>query len=212
MRGWKAAVVGAGFAAIVVLLGAGLILMQETPAPPVAIQTLPQTPGPEEITNKKKDEGGGSGIGRAKPEDDLPAATAVEPDLDLPANDGPDFAITDPVGYTVNLDFYRGRAFLFAVVSPDQNAAVANLEEIYSAFGSNPGIRILGVARQREDRFEGVRFPLYFNQGSKLLGVRDGEFLLLDKSGKEQLEGSLADSRNLTRIRSQLARLGIQQP
>jgi hypothetical protein len=43
-----------------------------------------------------------------------------------------------------------------------------------------------------------------------LLGVREGEFLLIDAAGKTRLEGSLTDSASVARIRSQLAQLGIR--
>jgi hypothetical protein len=202
----KMSLAAASLAAAAVVLSIGLVFFQETPAPPVAVQQPPDVPRLERNVDKKDDQ---TEIKLLRPGDGEPAKTAAEPHLDAATEGGPDFAITDAAGYTENLDSYRGRVFLFAVVSPDQKAAVANLQQIYDTFGPNPGIRIRGVAHRRDDKFEGVTFPVYFNQGSKLLGIGDGEFLLLDKDGNKQLDGTL-DSRNLTRIRTQLGQLGIE--
>ena len=207
-RVWKmAALTTASVAAAAVLLGIGFIFLQQTPAPPTAV--LP--PDPPDLEQRIDNSRESTDRNLTKPEDGEPAKAASEPQLDAATEGGPEFAITDPAGYTESLDSYQGRVFLFAVVSPGQKTAVANLQQIYNAFGSNPGIRIRGVARHREDNFEGITFPMYFNHGSKLLGVKDGEFLLLDRAGKERLlEGSLTDPRNVTRIRSRLGQLGIQ--
>ena len=57
------------------------------------------------------------------------------------------------------------------------------------------------MARHREDQFNGATFPVFFNNGSKLLGVQDGKFILVDAAGKSRLEGSLADSASVARIK-----------
>jgi hypothetical protein len=134
---------------------------------------------------------------------------ASQPNLDSAVPDGPEFAVTDAAGYTATLDSYKGRVLLFGLVSSEHKAAVENLQQIYEAFGANPGIRILGVAR-RDDSFAGTTFPRYFNQGSKLMGIQEGEFLLIDAGGKSRLKGSLADAAQTARLRTQLDQLGIR--
>ena len=42
------------------------------------------------------------------------------------------------------------------------------------------------------------------------LECEEGQFLLIDAAGKTRLEGSLADSASVARIRSQLGQLGIR--
>jgi hypothetical protein len=96
------------------------------------------------------------------------------------------------------------------VISSDQKAAVTSLQQIYDAFGSNRGIRVLGVARHRADSFDGVTVPIFSNQGSKLMGLSDGQFLLVDSSGKTRLQGSLSDARSIARLGSQLEQMGIR--
>jgi Putative zinc-finger len=196
-------------AAVVLLLVVGLRFAEDTPIPPppVAIQPPPVQQLPPEV---KKDPSPESNPSLTKPKDGTPAKPAPQPQLDSPLPDGPDFAITDAAGYTATLETYRGRVLLFAVVSADEKAAIANLQQLYDAFGSNPGIRVFAVARHREDQFNGVSFPVFFNNGSRLLGVQDGKFLLADASGKSKLEGSLSDSASVARIKSQLGQLGIR--
>jgi hypothetical protein len=150
-----------------------------------------------------------SGPLRAKPEDGTPVKPAPQPHLDALDN-GPDFGITDAPGQAATLETYRGRVLVFGLLSPDQKAAVNHLEQVYEAFGTNPGVRVLAVARHREDDFTGAKFPLFFNNGSKLLGAQEGEFILVDASGKVRLKDSLADPASVARIRSELGQLGIR--
>jgi hypothetical protein len=199
-----ASLVSAGFLVVM-----GVRFQQEPllPPPPVAVQPPPV----QEIQPQvKKDPSSESNTALLKPKDGTPVKPAPQPHLDSPLPDGPDFSITDAAGYTATMETYRGRILLFGVVSGEEKAAIANLQLIYDAFGSNPGIRVFAVARHREDRFNGVSFPVFFNNGSKLLGVQDGMFLLADATGKSRLEGALADSASVTRIKAQLGQLGIR--
>jgi hypothetical protein len=195
-------------AAAVVLVVVGLPFFQEIPAPTIAIQP----PGVVDPigTEIKKAPDTPANIYRSKPTDGTPVEPVPQPHLDEALANGPDFALVDAGGYTTNLESYRDRVLLFGVVSPEQKAAVANLEQLYEAFGSNPKVRILAVARHRDDKFGGTKFPLFFNNGSKLLGAQEGEFILVDPAGKTKLEGSLSDSRNVARIRSEFGQLGIR--
>ena len=203
----KLGLAAAALAAAVFVLSVGTVFLRETPPPPVIVQKPPTVPVETDV---RKDGVEQEIPGLLKPKGGKPVEPAPQPYLDSPQFDGPDFAITDAAGYTRTLETYRGRVVLFGVLSPEQKAAVSNLQQIYDDFGSNPGIRVFAVARRREDKLNSATLPTHFNNGSKLLGVREGEFLLIDATGKTKLEGSLTDSASVARIRSQLAQLGIR--
>jgi hypothetical protein len=209
-RIFKLAVAGAGaLAALLVVLVIGMRPTQEAPVPPVAVQPPPIS-SPAEPDGIKKNSSQEQNINLGKPLDGGPVQPAPQPHLDNALANGPEFAIVDAAGYTATLENYRGRVLLFGVVSPDQKTAVSNLEQIYEDFGSNGRVGILAVARHRDDDFRGAKFPLFFNNGSKLLGAGAGEFRLLDATGKMKLQGSLADSASIMRIRNELGQLGIR--
>jgi hypothetical protein len=177
----------------------------QAPAPPTALQ---KPPAPPDLQNEvKKDNAVQTSVNHAKPGDATPATGLgpTNPSLDANAPDAPEFALTDAAGYTTTLDTYKGRLFLFGVITRDQKTAVAGLQQIYNSLGKNRGIRIIGVSR-REENFDGVTFPVYYNHGSKLLGVPDGEFLFLDSAGSKILQGSLSDPVDLARLRMQVSR------
>jgi len=209
-RVFRLALAAAGtVAAAVILLVIGMRSTEQIPAPsatnqPPAIQS---TTEPDGI---KKDSTQEQKVNLGKPLDGTPVKPALQPELDNPIANGPEFMITEATGYTATLETYRGRVLLFGVVSPAQKAAVSNLEQLYEAFGANGRVAIFGVARHREDEFRGVRVPLFFNNGSKLLGAGEGEFRLLDATGKTKLEGNLSDSADVARIRTELGQLGIR--
>ena len=199
----------AGLAAVAVVLAIGMrFFPQEIPAPPIVdIQPGVQIPiGPEEV---KKDPSEQSGSKLLKPEDGEPAKLAPRPELDVPLANGPEFSIIDAQGYTTTLEAVRGRVFLFGVISSEQQGATNNFEQIYDTFQANRGIRMLAVARHREDDLD-TKIPLYFNNGSRLMGVEEGQYLLIDAAGKSSLKGSLSDSASLTRLKNQLNQLGIR--
>ena len=197
-------------AAAVILLVVGMRSTQETPAPSATVQPpaiqAPAHPG----DGIKKDSAPAQSVNLGKPLDGTPVKPASQPQLDNPAANGPEFMITEATGYTATLETYRGRILLFGVISPDQKAAVSNLEQLYEAFGANGRVAILAVARHREDDFRGVKVPLFFNNGSKLLGAGEGEFRLVDATGKTKLVGNLSDAAGVARIKSELGQLGIR--
>jgi hypothetical protein len=209
-RVFKLAVAAAGMVAVaVVLMVFGPRSTLETPAPPVAVQP-PEIQNPIEPDGIKKDSAQEQDVKLGKPGDGTPVQPAPQPYLDKALVNGPEFSIMDSAGISANLEAYRGRVVLFGVVSPDQKAAVSNLDQIYEALGSNGRIRIFGVASHRTDQFRGTQFPLFFNNGSQLLGAGEGDFRLVDSAGKVKLEGSLADPSSVSRIRSELSQLGIR--
>jgi hypothetical protein len=129
--------------------------------------------------------------------------------LDAATPDGPPFEITDPAGYIATLETYKGHVLLFGVVSSEQKTVVRNLQQLYDAFGSNPGLRILAVSR-RDDNIAAATFPKFFNHGSKLLGLKAGEFMLLDETGNSRLKGLLSEPSDVARVRNQLRQLGMR--
>ena len=207
-RVWKVAFAGVGLAAVALVLISGPMLFTEPPGPPHLSQVPPGLP-PMTDGGEKPKATGTAEVNRLKPTSGSPAKVASQPNLDSAAPDGPEFAVTDAAGYTATLENYKGRILLFGLVSSEQKAAVANLQQIYEAFGADPGIRIVGVAR-RDDSFAGTTFPRYFNQGSKLMGIQEGEFLLIDADGKSRFKGSLSDAAQTARLRTQLEQLGIR--
>jgi len=197
--------------ALAAALGITALIRQETPEPVIVHTTpeitLPSAPS-EQTVKKQTPATDNSNLG--KPNEGVAPVTPLQPDLDQATADGPEFAIIDSVGQSNTLETYRGRVLLFGVLSSDQKEATANLQELYEAFGSNPRVRILGVANHREDKFGGTTFPVFFNHGSKLLGVKSGQFMLLDTTGSSKLTGSLSDAGSAGRIRNQLGQLGIK--
>jgi len=205
-RVWKVALAGSGIA-LATVLGIGMLaLRQEAPAPANAGVKPPEIvqPAPSPVIENPKEK-----ISQAadpklvKPGEGTSATPAPQPELDLRPVNGPDFAIIDPSsGEGATLETYKGRVLLFGVVSSDRKDALANLQELYQAFGSNPNVRILGVANHRDDKFEGSTFPLRFNHASKLLGVQNGQFVIVDTAGSPKLRGSLSNAADVTRART----------
>jgi hypothetical protein len=206
-RVWRLALAGSGIAAVGVL---GVTLFFRSPvAPPPQIVTQPPTleePAAAPPVKTDKVEVAGT-VQRAKPDEAPEAGSAPAPRAGDVTADGPDFAIIDAAGYSASLETYRGKVLLFAVVSPEEREAVRNLQGLYNDFGANPGVRVLGVATQRDAAFTG--FPVFYNQGSKLLGVETGQFLLADGTGKVVLRGGLTEA-SAERVRTQLGQLGVR--
>ena len=202
----KIALGGVGLAAAAaLLLSVGVTFLQQTPAPPTALQVPPAAP---ELQNEVKKDNALETSGKlTKPGVGTPARTGLDASLDANAPNAPDFAVTDAAGYTTTLETYKGQAFLFGVVGRDQKAAIAGLQQIFDALSTNRSIRIVGVSRT-EESFDGITFPIFYNHGSKLLGVADGQFLLMDASGTKVLEGSLTNTGDIARVRSQVSSRG----
>jgi hypothetical protein len=136
---------------------------------------------------------------RAKPSPDpdvknrreAPGRSAV-----LPATPGPNapaFLVSDPAGYARSLQDYRGFKTLIGVWSPDKPQSITTLERLYKAFGSDPKFRFIGVSPQRAAKPAKTTFPVFSNQGSRLMDAKPGEFILLNEAGAVTLRGSLAE-------------------
>jgi hypothetical protein len=195
---------GAGLAVAAALLVTGIPLFQQPPAPPITTK-IPEPPKLQE--DVKKDNTAQNSTYQAKPGVTTPPKPTVEPTLDSIPPDAPDFAISDAAGIP---ETYRGRMFLFGVVSRDQRAAITGLQQIHNALASTSAVRIVGVTRRHEEDFEGATFPVFVNHGSKLFGIKDGEFLLVDATGTPRLKGTLSDRGNVARVRSQLEQLNVR--
>lgn len=107
------------------------------------------------------------------------------------SDNGPDFLVIDPAGYSHTVDEYRGHIVVIGVWSNDQPQPTSNLERLYKSHASNTRIRFLGVSNDSQRRPANTTFPVAYNQGSKIFGARVGEFVLLNEGGGVQLRGSL---------------------
>lgn len=208
----KVALAAAGIAAVAVL-GIGTVALRPTPQEAIIAETRPPVVQPDPspvIENPKKKITQAADPKIGKIDEGTPIPPAPQPELDKRPADGPEFAIIDASGEASTLETYKGHVLLFGVVSSDQKEATANLQELYQAFGSNPSVRILGVANRRDDRIEGATFPIRFNHASKLLGVQNGQFLIVDPAGSSKLKGSLTNAADVTKARTQLGQLGVK--
>lgn len=205
-RVWRLALVGSGVA-VAGVLSAALLFKEAAPPPPIAAQppTLEEPVAAPPVKTDKVENAGT--VQRAKPDEKPELGSAATPKAGDVTADGPEFAIIDAAGYSASLETYRGKVLLFAVVSPEEREAVRNLQSLYNEFGANPGVRVLGVATHRDTALAG--FPVFYNQGSKLLGVEKGQFLLADGAGRIVLRGTLSEASS-GRVRVQLGQLGIR--
>ena len=77
---------------------------------------------------------------RAKPDAPDPKAPGIKPGPEPAITDNsPAFLVTDPAGYSTNLEDYRGRVLLIGVWSADQPEAAQNIQRLYQAFGNREG-------------------------------------------------------------------------
>jgi len=131
-------------------------------------------------------------IERAKPIDSVPADRAQTAGARSKTDNGtPEFLVTDPAGYSRTLSDYRGHILVIGLLNSRQPDSTSNLERLYETFGSSPKIRFLAVAEDHRVKPANTRFPLAYNQGSKLFEAAPGDFVLLDETGKVRLRGSL---------------------
>ena len=158
-------------------------------APAVPVEAPPPSIKDDVATGaqRAKPVPGGEKEEAVPPTQSAPAANAASPrDANVP-----DFLVTDPAGYSRRLEDYRGHLLLIGVWSGDQPKAAASLERLYKAFASNPNLRLIGVSNERLAKPVNTTFPVVYNQGSRLLDAKPGEFVLLDESGAVRLRGSL---------------------
>jgi hypothetical protein len=148
---------------------------------------------------------------RAKPDAPDPKSPGIKPGPEPAITDSsPAFLVTDPSGYSTNLEDYRDRVLFIGVWSTDQPEAAQNIQKLYQAFGNRKGVRILGVTSRNQERPAGMTFPIVFNNGSRLLDIRRSDFAVVDKEGNVQMRGSLVVDPNVLtpKIRAKLDELG----
>jgi hypothetical protein len=209
-RVWKLALAGSTVAAALIL---GVSLLTNPGAAPksdiVQQQQLAPEPKLEQVVEAPKQKTSEAGDPKlAKPTEGTPVPPAPQPELDRRPVDGPEFAILDPNnGQSNTLEDYRGRALLFGVISSEEKEAIANLQALYKEFGTNPKVFVRAVPEHRDDKIEGATFPVWYNHGSKLMGVQKGQFVLLDASGASKMKGSLASAADIEKARTQLGQL-----
>ena len=193
---------GAAVAAVVVLL---LLLIRTSEPNPVipSVAVAPTvTPTPEINTPAPIKQNEPAEVQRAKPSPGPSAPLDRQPRRVAPIGpDAPEFRITDPAGYSHTLDEYRGRIVVIAVWNRKQAEPISNIERLYKAFAANPKVRFLGVSNDYQPKPANTTFPVVYNDGSKLLGAKPGEFVLLDENGSIELRGSLSkDFDSLTKV------------
>jgi hypothetical protein len=184
----------AGVAVVAVLAFAGLRAPQINP-PATPAQSVDVTAPAAEIpapATVKNPETSVTPVERAKPLD-RPAAAVDQIFRALPpkSENAPEFLVMDLAGYTRRLEDFRGHIALITVWSAASSEAISNFEKLYKTHGSQAKFRFIGVANERLAKPPNTTFPVFYNQGSKLFGLRPGEFVLLDENGGVALRGSL---------------------
>lgn len=186
----------AALALVVILLFVVLRAGQTTPARPAQtvtaetpVETDNQPPAPAKSPDTPT-----APLERTKPANEvskvLDSATATRT-APSDSADVPDLLVTDPAGYSHRLADFRGHVVVIAVWSKASAEAIANFERLYQAHGADPKFRFLGVSNERLAKPANVTFPVFYNKGSRILGVRAGEFALVDEKGEITLRGSL---------------------
>jgi hypothetical protein len=186
----------AALALVGILLFVVLRTPQTTPAAPaeaVAAQAPVETENEPPSPPKNPDDTNAP-VERTKPANEvsrvLDSATAARP-ASSDSADVPDLVVTDPAGYSHRLEDFRGHVTVIAVWSKASSEAIANFERLYKAHGADPRFRFLGVSNERLAKPANGTFPIFYNKGSKVLGVQSGEFALVDEKGELTLRGSL---------------------
>jgi hypothetical protein len=192
-------------AAAALVLGMFLVRSpQPAPAllPQAASGAATVVSAPEQPRPIKEDQS--ESVVRAKPTDRPDAAPRIiRSPAAVPGPDSPDFLVSDPAGYAHSLDEYLGRTLVVGVWSRDQADVAGSFERLYRTFAANERLRFVGVSKDQATPAN-TTFPVFYNQGSKLLGVQPGEFVVLDEKGVAELRGSLVtDFVVLSRTRSQ---------
>lgn len=125
---------------------------------------------------------------------------------------GGPFLIADQAGFSRDLKSYAGYVLVFARLDPSEPLPVERFEQVYSEFGGNPKLRIVGVFDSGTRRPSGATFPMGFNQGSKLLDAPQGQMVVVDSAGDVRLRTPLLqDSGNLVKsLSSLLEQLGAR--
>jgi hypothetical protein len=190
---WKRrlALTSGGVLAASVLLAVALRTPPQAPVPPLPsiAQEVTGQEAPDAAPPAKTDD---SSADRAKPVDrstgDRTPGAGARSKTD---NAAPEFLVTDPAGYSRTLADYRGHMLLIGLLNSRQADSSSNLERLYETFGSSAKIRFLAVPENHQARPANTRFPIAYNQGSKLFGALPGDFVLLDETGSVRLRGSL---------------------
>jgi hypothetical protein len=161
------------------------------PAQTAAVPSVPVAPEIPAPAPPKNPDTNAPAAGRAKPLNQ-PAPAPDQILRALPKSDNaPEFLVMDAAGYTSRLEAFRGYVTLIMVWSGASPEAVSNFERLYKAHGFQPRFRFVGVSEERLAKPANTTFPVFYNQGSKLFGLRPGEFVLLDEKGGITLQGSL---------------------
>jgi hypothetical protein len=184
----------ATLALVAILLIVALRQPQTNPAVPslpVSVQppTVAQIQPSEPVKNP---DSATAAIERTKPALDPAGATDKTPSVQpARSSNAPEFQVIDAAGYARRLEDFRGHIVLMSVWSGASSEAIANFERLYRTYGSDARFRFVGISNESLAKPVNATFPVFYNQGSRLLGVQSGEFVMLDESGSVVLRGSL---------------------
>jgi hypothetical protein len=161
-------------------------------AAPAQTAAVPPVPVAEIPAPVKNPDANAPAVGRTKPLNQ-PATASDQILRVLPpkSDNAPEFLVMDPAGYTRRVEDFQGHVVLIMIWSGASPEAVSNFERLYKAHGFQPKFRFVGVSNERLTKPANTTFPVFYNQGSKLFGLRPGEFVLLDEKGGITLQGSL---------------------
>ncbi len=184
----------ASLALVAVLLFVALRVPQTNPSGPGAAASV-QPPAAAQIQSAepvKSPDPATSAVERTKPAVE-PAGAVNRMPVAQPAHssNAPEFQVIDAAGYTRRLEDFRGHIVVLGVWSDASSEAVANLERLYKTYGSDVRFRFLGISNESLAKPANATFPVFYNQGSKLLGALSGDFVMLDETGSVLLRGSL---------------------
>jgi hypothetical protein len=184
---------GVALAAVLAFVGlrASQIKSPATPTQSVAATSAPVEETPVPAPPKNPDTSTAP-VARTKPLDRIEKAPdQIFRALPPKSENAPEFLLMDLTGYTRRIEDFRGHIALIAVWSSASSEAISNFEKLYKAHGSQAKFRFVGVSNERLAKPANTTFPVFYNQGSKLFGLRPGEFVLLDEKGDVALQGSL---------------------
>ena len=185
----------AGVALVAILAFAGLRTPltnpPATPAQSAAVTPAPvaENPPPAAVKNPETN---AMPVERTKPLDRPDKAPdQIFRALPSKSDNAPEFLVMDLAGYTRRVEDFRGHVALISVWSAASPEAISNFEKLYKTHGAQARFRFVGVSNERLAKPANTTFPVFYNQGSKLFGLRPGEFVLLDEKGEIALRGSL---------------------
>jgi hypothetical protein len=111
-----------------------------------------------------------------------------------PPEGAPKLAVIDRAGIEYRLENFRGKTVLLGVLASRQPQTAANLEKLFQTYGTK--VRLLAVSMRKEPAPPNTTFQVFRNNGSELLGAREGDYAIVDKDGVVVSRGTLIGDPN----------------